>query len=800
MTSTPRILLLILLLTVTFSISSRVQAQDAESADSSAEAAEQTVDTAAPAEEAPAAAESRMIKAIEITGNTTISTAKILTQIKSRVGLQYLETVVSEDIKRLYNTGYFTDVRSEIEDQDGGTKLIFEVQEKPVIGDITFSDIKRFKKDNLLKEIKTKPGDFLDNKQIKEDVKTLQDFYAKKGMTDAIIESEIHLDDVLHKADVHFAITEGRKIKIKIIDILGNQAFKDRRIKKLMKTKKDNIFRSGRLKEDVLKEDTRRIEAFYEQRGYIDATADYDIEYLSEGKVKINVEVIEGGQYFIGEVTISGYQIVSREEIDEAIKNLKTGKVFSRAKMEEDINAIRTLYFDKGYIFARVEDRTSIIPETGQVAVDLQITEGEEAYVGEVKIQGNARTRDIVIRREIRLFPGDKFEGKKLKRSRERLQNLQYFEEIDFNIEDTDVTNVKDLVVDVKEAKTGSFSFGGGFSSVDKLIGFFEIEQKNFDISNWPHLTGGGQQLAFRAETGSNRSNFKLSFTEPWIRDYPVSGGFDLYVADKRRDRDVGYIFDEKRAGLVLRLGKEFTEYFSAGISYKYEQVKISDIEVGVSADILAEEGKNNISSISNVLTYDKRDSKVAPTEGWYVTNTFDLAGGLFSGDKDFYREQLRGSYYIPIEVDKYDWLSVLELSGRVGVADAYGDSAKVPIFERFFAGGAYTIRGYEERSVGPFDPGSFDPTGGESMIVGSLEYTIPVIDFMKLAFFYDFGNVWAKASDIASGGYKSGIGSGVRVKTPIGPINLDYGYPLDDPSNGDGKQGQFYFSISRGF
>jgi len=150
--------------------------------------------------------------------------------------------------------------------------------------------------------------------------------------------------------------------------------------------------------------------------------------------------------------------------------------------------------------------------------------------------------------------------------------------------------------------------------------------------------------------------------------------------------------------------------------------------------------------------------------------------------------------------VDKYDWLSVLELSGRVGVADAYGDSAKVPIFERFFAGGAYTIRGYEERSVGPFDPGSFDPTGGESMIVGSLEYTIPVIDFMKLAFFYDFGNVWAKASDIASGGYKSGIGSGVRVKTPIGPINLDYGYPLDDPSNGDGKQGQFYFSISRGF
>ena len=736
-----------------------------------------------------------VVKAIEVTGNKTISISAVLAKIKTRVGQEYIQSVISDDLKRLYNTGYFSDVRVDRQEYEGGLKVIFLIEEKPVIDKITFSKLQYFAPKVILRKLKTQEGKFLDNKSLKDDENMISDLYAKKGLTLIEVQTETTEDEVTHKVSVHFIIREGYRVRIHRINVLGNDKYKDKRIIKIIKTRAKTLFTSGYLSQETLDEDVERILSFYEQNGFIDATADYIIKDLPKGLIDINIQVNEGKQYMAGHIVMGGNSVLAESEILAAMENIKQDKVFSREKLSVDIARIRALYFDRGYIFADVKDTTSLDQATGLVDIKLDIAEGGLAYVDKIKIQGNTRTRDIVIRRELRISPGERFDGEKLKRSKERLNNLGYFEDVGFDIEDTGQNDRKDLVVQVKEAKTGSFSFGGGFSTVDKVIGFIEVEQRNFDFANWPTFTGGGQSLKLRAETGSVRNNLLLSFTEPWIFDYPVSGGFDAFRTERTRAQNIGYAYAEKRAGGNIRLGKEFSEYITGRVALRRESVTIEDLESNVSADLLAEEGTNAVSSLGSSVTWNSTDSSFNPTKGLVVTGSTDLAGGPLGGDKDFYRFEGSGSYYLP-----FKFKSVLEFRLRGGLVAAYGDSEKVPIFERFFAGGARTIRGYNERRVGPLDPNTESPIGGESLVVGNIEYTIPLIDYVKLAGFFDAGNVWARKEDFGSGGFKAGAGFGLRVKTPIGPINLDYGYPLNDEPGEDQRSGKFYFSVSRGF
>jgi outer membrane protein insertion porin family len=351
-------------------------------------------------------------------------------------------------------------------------------------------------------------------------------------------------------------------------------------------------------------------------------------------------------------------------------------------------------------------------------------------------------------------------------------------------------------VVDVKEAKTGAFSFGGGYSTVDQFIGFVEVEQKNFDWRNWPYFTGAGQDLKLRASFGTLTQDFDLSFTEPWVFDYPVSFGFDGYRRTRDREEDVGYGYDQRITGGDLRLGRELTDYLRTDLTYRLDRIEITNISEDATFDLNREEGKNNISSIEPSLTFDSRDNVFIPTKGNLITSSWQYAGGPLAGDKDFWKFYARASHYIPLFRG-----SVLEFRGRVGLADPYGDSPVVPIYERFFAGGANTIRGYHERKIGPIDSVSKDPLGGESTVIGNLEYTYPIWSFLRLAAFYDTGNVWKKIDDIDFGDLKSGIGFGVRLKTPMGPVLVDYGIPLDKEPGEDKKGGgQFHFSMSHGF
>ncbi|MFA5090716.1 MAG: outer membrane protein assembly factor BamA [Candidatus Omnitrophota bacterium] len=751
----------------------------------------------------------KKVTAIEIKGNKSISANNIISKMKTRIGSPYQENIVSDDLKRLYLLGFFSDIKADTEDYKDGIKIILTVVERPIIEKITFDGIHRLtmKEEKLKESLKSKETQYLDYPNISEDARTLQKMYEKIGYSQAKVDYKVDINKETGKAKVQFNINEGLRVRVKDIEIEGNKAFPQGRILKLMKTKRAWFFNAGVLKDDVLKEDIERIKSFYRKEGFADIEVNYEVKTDPKKPfLYIMVRVKEGKKYLVGNITVQGNEKIDRKDILGRLKACVPGKVFSQESLKQDISNIQSLYFDRGYIFAQIQDATSLNPYTGCIDIIYNIVENDVAYVDKIKIRGNVKTRDMVIRRELRIKPGDKFDGDKLRRSKERLQNLGFFEEVNYDTEDTTAPNKKDLVVEVKESKTGAFSFGGGYSSVDKLVGFVEIEQKNFDWRNFPYFTGGGQNLKLRAAIGSVSDSYSLSFTEPWMFDYPVTFGFDAYKNTHKRESDIGYGYDEDITGGDLRLGRELSEYIRADLTYRYDNIKIDNITDNASNELKKEEGTNVISSAELVLTYDSRDNVFDPTRGDVLTNNFTYAGGIFSGDKDFYKYSARASHYIGLFNG-----SVLEAKLRVGLADTYGDSDDVPIYERFFAGGAYTIRGYEERKVGPIDKDSKDPLGGKSMLIGNLEYTYPIFSFLKLAAFYDVGNVWDKIKDIGSskdyndvndtGGFKSGIGLGVRVRTPIGPIMLDYGYPLDKAPGEDRKStGRLHFSMSHGF
>jgi len=742
----------------------------------------------------------KLVTGIEIKGNKSIGSNTIISKIKTKVGSPYQETVVSDDLKRLYLLGYFSDIKIDTEVYKDGLKVIITVTERPIIEKIAFLGILRLsmREDKLKETLKSKETQYLDYPNLAEDAKSIKKLYEKIGYSQAEVNYRVDISKDTDKARIEFNVVEGRRVRIKDILVEGNKNFSAKRILRLMKTKRAWFFNAGVLKDEVLLEDIERIKSFYHREGFTDVVVDYEVKPRPKKPflLYITIRIQEGKKYLVGNVTIQGNEHILKKDILERLKVCVPGKVFSEEALSQDVVNIQGLYFDRGYISAEVQEATSLNSYTGRIDIVYNITESEVAYVDKIKVRGNVKTKDIVIRRELRIRPGDKFDGDKLKRSKERLQNLGFFEEVKYDTEDTQVPNKKDLVVEVKESKTGAFSFGGGYSTVDQFVGFVEIEQKNFDWKNFPYFTGGGQDLKLRGSLGSISNGFDLSFTEPWLFDYPVSFGFDGYKHTHSRDEDVGYGYDEDIIGGDLRLGKELTEYLRADLMYRHDTIKITNITDNATDDLLREYGSNTISSMQFGLTFDTRDNAFDPTKGDILSGSLESAGGLFGGDKDFWKFLGRASHYFPVFGG-----SVLELRGRAGLAKPYGDSDRVPIYERYFAGGANTIRGYHERKIGPIDPVSQDPLGGEALLIGNLEYLYPVFSFLKLAAFYDVGNVWSKVNKFASGGLKSGVGLGVRIKTPIGPIMLDYGIPLNkEPGEDTRGSGKFHFSMSHGF
>ena len=738
---------------------------------------------------------SKVVITVRVKGNEVISTPTILSKVKTKPAASFSQEVVNDDIKRLYALGYFTDVAIDVEDYEEGVMVTVIVEEKPVVKEIIFEGNEKMRDRRLKKVIGTKEGDMLKFSKLSEDILEIKSFYERSGFQRVNVKYELEKDEELNQVTIRILVDEKARIRIKRVFIEGNEAIKTKKIKELMDTRPAWFFRRGYFDEEMLENDLAKIKMHYQDKGFLDISITPKFDYEEEkGLMYITLQIDEGEEYYVRKIIIRGNIIFPEEEIRERITT-QEGEPFGYIRLRQDVESIRSLYYHKGYMNAVLAVDRVIEPKIHRLDIVFDIDGKEPIYIGKIDIKGNTKTKDIVIRRELRAYPGERFDGDKIRRSKERLYNLGFFEDIYFQTSPTAKADVNDLEVTVKETKTGEFAFGGGYSSVDEFIGFAQIVQRNFDILNFPYFTGDGQNLSVRAELGTVRSNYDISWTEPWILDYPLSFGFDFYRRGHLRKTHVGYGYEEVRYGGDLRFGKEFLEYFNANLMYRLENVDISDVSADATQDLHDETGDNWLSSVILGLKYDNRDNIYSPTKGFTAGTSLENTGGFLLGDKDYVKGYLWSSiYHSPIQK------IVIELKGRAGLASEYSNTDKVPIYERFYAGGANTIRGYRERKVGPRDPDSNDPIGGNATLIGNVEVVFPLYEkIIKGAVFYDVGNVWSSIDDFAQGGYKQGVGVGLRVKTPIGPLKLDWGYPLDE-NEGDPKEGEFYFSVSHGF
>ncbi len=729
------------------------------------------------------------ITKIEIRGNRIINTTTILNKLKCKEGTPLVQETVNEDIKRLYATGFFQDIKIEVVEEQGGFRLMVVVDEKPVVRQVIIEGARRFKPEKLRKEINLVEGQILDPKVINEGVLAIKKKYVDKGFKFAEVKSEADVNEETKEATVYILINEGEKYKIKDIRLEGVKSFKYRKVKKKIKTKKDGLFTSGVFKEDKFKEDMDRLRAFYQENGFLDVKVSPEFIYDDKAKkMVIVVHVDEGNQYSTGEVKIEGNLLFPQSEIWQSLGMLP-GTIYSQKGLIDEVEAIRKYYFERGYIDVRTLPETSLNKQTGKVDITYKITEGDLYFVDKVKIRGNTKTKDIVIRRELRIRPGDRFDGAKLERSQERLKNLGYFEETNYDTEPGSAPNKRDVVFRVKEKQTGELSFGAGISSIEQFIGFAEISQRNFDIRNWPRFTGGGQTISLRGRAGSLTRDFDFDFVEPYIFNKPISLGLNVFDTTHFKN---GTDFDEKRLGFTPTLSKAFTEYVRSGFGYTLEQVKLDSISEDAPIDVTKFSGNTLLSRLRWFISRDSRDNVFVPTKGSFLSFSSELVGSVLGGDEDFYIVQASATKYYSFRKEH-----VIEAKIRLGTSDAFSSSDSVPVFDRFYAGGLGTIRGYNARRVGPKASGN--AIGGESLALANLEYTFPIFSNFKGAVFVDVGEVDPDSYHLAFGDFAMSAGPGMKINTPIGPMIFYYGYPFlnSDDKNPNGK---FEFSFSRGF
>lgn len=758
-------------------------------------------------------------------GPPAVSDALIRANIRVKEGDPYQRTVIDDDIRNLYNTGYFYNIRVSEDRTSDGVKLTYIVQGKLLLTDIKFSGNKKFSDRKLRKKLTSKVGEPLDERKLFADAQTIRTNYQKSGYQKTTVKPVISADEAAGRATVTFEIHESPKVKIVDIQFLGANAFSDKRLRKVLKTKRRWLFSwltgSAVLKDEQFEDDKERLIEFYQNEGYIDfEIKDVQFDYVTPKKLIIRFIVSEGQQYKVGNITFKGNSLFSDDEIMKGVNvlgrqvqmRMTVGKTFTPKGLTDDVDAIRDFYGSKGYIDTHIVAIKNANTTTGTMDLVYDIDEGNKSFIEKIEIKGNDKTKDKVIRRELAVSPGEVYDMVRVKLSKERLQGLEFFEKVDTQAEETDVPNRKNLVIGVEEKNTGNFTVGAGLSSVDSVVGFVELSQENFDLFKPPTFTGAGQKFRLRASMGTERQDYQLSFVEPWFLGKKLQFGVDLY------HRDYGFLsdlYEETHTGGSLSLTRALGSDFLIGrIAYTLESIDV-DIDNGrhtnniirtdgttnranISQDIFDEGGRRLVSKIGPSIAYDTRNNSLMPTRGQRTELSGELAGGVLGGDTDFYKAELKTAWYFPGFFEGH----VLEVMGQTGFVKSYGDGDRgrdrVPIFDRYFLGGLYSLRGYRYRDVGPQD--RFDePLGGNTYWFGSAEYSIPIIERLRFAVFYDIGNVYSQSFSFNPEGRKffnDNWGVGLRINIPmLGPLRLDYGFPLTHDDN-QSDSGRFNFGV----
>ena len=729
------------------------------------------------------------LDAVEIQGLERFNEQLIRSQLEVQAGQIFSPLAVSRDIRRLYDLEFFRTIDVLIDHETGVLTYIFEeerfVEELRIVGN------KKVKDRQIRGVLSWREGDRFYKEGYAEERDAVLELYRSKGFLNATV--DIVAEEISpSRMRVTYFLNEGRKARIRKIHFEGNDALSDRRLKRVVKTRRAFWFFGGRYNEEKFEADLFNITEAYADVGRLEAAvSSTDFEYNKNGKrIVISIFIEEGPEYHVETIDIASNFAFADEELWVHV-HVDSGDVHNKSQINEDALAMENRYTDNGYIDARVTPQVTRDKEKKTTHVVHQVREGELKYVREIDITGNSVTKDEVIRRQILLRPGERFDGSKYRLSKQRLDATRYFEGTRLPLSpEPDNDRFTNLLVDVDEGKTGNFNFGGAFNTEEGIAGFGELRLRNFDITNWPSFSGGGQEFFTRFTIGDIRTNLRVGFTDSEFAGYPISVGVDLF--DERFRSRGGTDFTQDTRGGQLRLAKRLSNTISTRVTLRYTDVDISDLDTFVNPALRELEDPGSTASMILGITRNTANDFRDPTGGSRHDFNVEVAG--FGLDNDFVKFNHDSIWY-------YGFKRVEKLSfsfrTREGVAIPYGDRALVSIQDRYFAGGSSTLRGYDFRDVGPkaltfrVDNGRVivdrQSLGGEFRILNTVEAKYKLNELIRLYSFFDSGSVWLTPDDFNLGDFKYSVGVGLGLQVPfLGPLRVDYGFPL----NPDGDQG----------
>jgi len=730
----------------------------------------------------------KVVKGIEVeyVGPRGVSEDVIRSNMALKVGDEFSQLVVEEDIKNLYKSGIVENIRILTEPAGAnGVTVIVVVQTRSQLAGVTFRGNEAFTSERLRSKVDLEVEKFVNEADVQAGLKAIQEMYMKEGFSEASVTYELRANPA-GLTEVIYKIDEGGKSLLRDIEFVGNTVFSSKELTKQMKSKEISLLskftNSGKIRNEQLEADIVAVENYYRDHGYLNARViDTRRVRVDDRRVDLVITIEEGELYTVGQVAIVGVRAFSVGDLSPFLKTVP-GQTFSAKNLNEDLTALKDYYGSRGYADVRV---VPTLDAAGATSVDItyDIYEGDKYYIRQINIVGNHKTKDSVIRNELAVMPGEVYSNPKIDASKRRLQNTGYFGNVNILPTETDSEEYKDINIHVTERSTGTLNFGAGFSSIDNFVGFVEITQTNFDIGNWPSLTGGGQRFRAAARIGTERRDLILSITEPWFMGKRLAVGGEIYY------RDLFFLsddYDQSQYGVAFNMRKPVGEHSSLSLEYTLENVEIDNISADASDLIRAEEGEYLTSEIGLNYVIDTRDDLFQPRKG-HKLNAGVAYSGL-GGDVSNYKLEAGGIQYFNFPFD-----TILSVEGHFNVVD--GDDT--PIFDRLFLGGANNLRGFDYRDVGPRDE-TGEPLGGLTSAYASTEFTIPVMRQLRFALFYDIGVVSAESYDL-SATVNANYGIGLRLFLPIGPLRLDYGIPVASDEFND-NSGRFNFNIGYKF
>jgi len=709
-----------------------------------------------------------VIRQITVEGAQRIEPGTVKSYLLIREGDAFDAQRLDRSLKSLFATGLFADVSARRQ----GYTLVISVVENPVINRIAFEGNDKVESEQLQAETTLRPRVIYTRTKVQNDVKRILTLYRRNGRFAVTVEPKI-IQLPQNRIDLVFEINEGDLSEVESIRFVGNKEFSDRRLREVVRTKETAWWRflsnDDNYDPDRLTLDRELLRRFYLSDGYADFRVLSAVAELTPDRRDffLTFTVEEGARYEFGDIEVkANLRDLKAEQIEEVIE-IETGDWYDISAVDDAIQTITNRVGELGFAFVDVRPRVNRDRDTQKIDITFEVNEGPRVFVERIDISGNVRTLDKVIRREFQIVEGDAFNSAKLRRSRQRLQRLNFFEKL--NIEQVPGSAPDKAVINVavEERSTGSISLGAGYSSAVGAIGEIEITEANF--------LGRGQNVGLKFQLAAERSTIDLSFTEPYFLDREIAAGFDIFHVSQNLQDTSSY--DTQRTGFGLRAGYPITEDLTQSWNYTFRRAKITDVDTNASTLVQAQERTEYLSQVSHNISYDKRDSPLKPTEGYQVALRTDAAG--LGGTLKHLRNTVRGATYYEV-VDEW----VITVGGKAGYIIGLGED--VDILERYYIGGD-DLRGFATRGVGPRDTLTDDALGGEWMYTGTLQLGFPLGLPAKLGVsgrvFTDMGSSGqlepTNATVEDTGSLRVSSGVGITWVSPFGPLGFDVGFPL---------------------